>query len=137
MSLVNSIRIIGNLGKDPEVRNLQNGAKVAKFSVATTERFTNAAGEKITNTDWHTVVVWRKLAEIAEAHLRKGMKVVIEGKMNYPTWQDKDGNTRYGAEIVGDRFEIINWNDAGGNASAPDPEPAEKENVAADDDLPF
>jgi single-strand DNA-binding protein len=105
---VNKVILIGNLGKDPEVRALENGAKLARFSIATSESFT----DKITNekkeiTEWHNIVVWRGLADVAENYLKKGMKVYIEGKLKTRSWQDESGAARYSTEIVADNLTML------------------------------
>ena len=105
---VNKVILIGNLGKDPEVRRLENGAIVANFSLATSEVFTDkSTGEKREVTDWHDVVVWRGLAEVAEKYLKKGYKVYVEGKLKKRSWQDKEGNTRYATEILAEEMTIL------------------------------
>ncbi|MCH2224865.1 MAG: single-stranded DNA-binding protein [Crocinitomicaceae bacterium] len=105
---VNKVILIGNLGKDPEVRHLENGAVVANFSIATSETYTDRnTGERRENTDWHNIVVWRGLAEVVEKYLRKGHKVYIEGKLKTRSWQDKEGNTRYTTEVVADEMTML------------------------------
>lgn len=105
---VNKVILIGNLGKDPEVRHLENGAIVANFSIATSEVYTDrATGERKENTDWHDIVVWRGLAEITEKYLKKGYKVYVEGKLKKRSWQDKEGNTRYTTEVLADEMTIL------------------------------
>ena len=92
---VNKVILIGNLGKDPEIRRLENGAVVATFSIATSESFTDKnSGEKKEITDWHDILLWRGLAEIAEKYIRKGTKIYVEGKLKKRSWQDKEGNTK-------------------------------------------
>lgn len=105
---VNKVIILGNLGKDPEIRTLENGTKVANFSMATSESYKNKEGQRVTNTEWHNVVLWRGLAEIAEKYLQKGSQVFIEGKIKTRTWDDKDGNKKYMTEIVGDNLVMLN-----------------------------
>lgn len=105
---VNKVILIGNLGKDPEVRHLENGAVVANFSIATSEVYTDkTTGEKVETTDWHDIVVWRGLAEVAEKYLKKGYKIYVEGKLKKRSWQDKEGNTRYTTEIIADELNIL------------------------------
>lgn len=105
---VNKVILIGNLGKDPEVRHLENGAVVASFPLATSEVYTDrSSGEKKEVTDWHDVVVWRGLAEVAEKYIRKGTKVYVEGKIKKRSWQDKDGQTRYSVEIIAEELTIL------------------------------
>lgn len=118
---VNKVILIGNLGKDPEVRHLENGAVVANFPIATSETYTDRnTGQKVENTDWHDIVVWRGLAEVVEKYVHKGTKVYIEGKLKKRSWQDKEGNTRYTTEVVADELTIL---------SRPD-KPAEQQNQA-------
>lgn len=105
---VNKVILIGNLGKDPEVRRLENGAMIASFPLATSEVYTDKnSGEKKEITDWHDIVLWRGLAEIAEKYIRKGTKIYVEGKLKKRSWQDKEGNTRYATEVVGDDITIL------------------------------
>ncbi|HQU57728.1 MAG: single-stranded DNA-binding protein [Phaeodactylibacter sp.] len=153
--MVNRVILIGNLGRDPEVRRLENGAVVAKFPIATNENYKDKSGAWQTQTEWHDIVVWRTLAERAESTLKKGMGVYIEGKLTHRAWQDQDGNNRRTTEVVGSYFRIISsgsggkrdGSDAGGgyfpseddeiaapNNSGPVPEEAPNQ---ADDDLPF
>ena len=108
MAGVNKVILIGNLGKDPEVRHLENGAVVANFPIATSESYTDKnTGQKVENTDWHDIVVWRGLAGVVEKYVRKGQKVYIEGKLRKRSWQDKDNNTRYTTEVVADELTIL------------------------------
>jgi single-strand DNA-binding protein len=105
---VNKVILIGNLGKDPEVRHLENGASVANFSIATSESFTDKnTGEKREITDWHNIVVWRGLAKVVEQYLKKGMKVYVEGKLKTRSWQDEQKNTRYTTEVVADNLTML------------------------------
>jgi single-strand DNA-binding protein len=105
---VNKVILIGNLGKDPEIRRLENGAMIASFPLATSEVYTDKnTGDKKEITDWHDVVLWRGLAEIAEKYIRKGTKIYVEGKLKKRSWQDKEGNTRYTTEVVGDDITIL------------------------------
>jgi single-strand DNA-binding protein len=107
MAGVNKVILVGNLGKDPEIRTLENGRSVASFSLATSETYKNKAGEKVTNTEWHNVVLWSPLAEIADKFLKKGNQVYIEGKITNRTYNDKDGNKKYITEIVGQNMTLI------------------------------
>ncbi len=159
--MVNRVILIGNLGKDPEVRRLENGAVVAKFSVATNENYKDKSGEWQQQTEWHDVVLWRNLAERAEAQLFKGAQIYLEGKLTHRSWQDQDGNNRRTTEVVANYFRLLSRKDgdSGGNSSyfpspddeksysnvppenkpeAPAPAPnGEQLPEAADDDLPF
>ena len=105
---VNKVILIGNLGKAPEVRHLENGAVVANFPIATSESYTDKnTGQRVDQTEWHNIVLWRGLAEVAEKYLHKGSKVYIEGKLKTRQWQDKDGNNRYTTEVVGDQMTML------------------------------
>ena len=99
-TLRNKVQLIGNLGANPEVVNLESGKKLAKFSIATNESYKNAKGEKVEDTQWHNVIAWGKTAEIVENYLTKGNEVAIEGKLVNRNYDDKDGNKRYVTEVV-------------------------------------
>ncbi len=107
MAGVNKVILVGNLGKDPEVRHLEGGSAVANFTLATTEVYKDKTGARQEQTEWHNIVVWRGLAEIAEKYLKKGMTIYVEGKLRSRSWDDKEGNKRYTTEIVGDTFTIL------------------------------
>lgn len=108
MSGVNKVILIGNLGADPEVRHLQNGATVANFRIATSETYKDrSTGEKREQTEWHSIVAWRALGELTEKYLRKGSKVYVEGKLRTRSWQDRDGNTRYTTEVHADEMTLL------------------------------
>jgi len=107
MAGVNRVILIGNLGKDPEIRSLEGGVKVANFSLATTETYKGKNGEKVEQTEWHNIVLWRGLAEVAESYLKKGNSIFIEGKIKTRDWTDKDGNKRYTTEIVADNMVML------------------------------
>jgi single-strand DNA-binding protein len=116
---LNKVMIIGNLGRDPEVRTTPQGSKVASFSVATTERYNDRQGQRQEKTEWHNVVLWNKTAEIAEKYLRKGSNVFIEGKLQTQSWDDQQtGQKRYRTEIVGDRMQMLGGrsDNMGGNS---------------------
>jgi len=153
MAGINKVILIGNLGADPEVRHLENGASVANFRLATTEklriRTTDAQGretwENREQTEWHNVVAWRGLATIAERFLRKGSKVYVEGKLRNRQYQDKDGRDRYITEVVVDEMLMLDRANTEGGAPAA-PRPANQTAPASspvstpspiDDDLPF
>ena len=105
---VNKVILIGNLGKDPEVRSLESGVKLARFPIATTESYTDkTSGERREITDWHNIVVWRGLADVVENYLKKGMKVYVEGKIKTRSWQDESGITKYTTEIVADNMTML------------------------------
>ena len=108
MSGVNKVILVGRLGKDPEVRNLENGATVANFTMATSETYKDkTTGEKKEITDWHNVVLWRGLAEIAQKYLHKGSLVYIEGRLRTRSWEDKEGNRKFATEVVGDNLIML------------------------------
>ena len=98
-ALKNKVQLIGHLGAKPEVKDTENGRKLAQFNLATSESYRNAKGEKITETQWHRIVAWGKLAEIAEKYLDKGKEVAVEGKLVNRSYTDKDGNKKYITEI--------------------------------------
>ncbi len=98
-ALKNKVQLIGNLGNAPEVRNTENGKKLVRFSIATNESYRNSKGEKITETQWHNLIAWGKIADIAEKYLAKGTEVAIEEKLMNNNYTDKDGNKRYNTEI--------------------------------------
>jgi single-strand DNA-binding protein len=98
-ALKNKVQLIGNLGNTPEIKTLETGKKMARFSVATNEIYRNANGEKITDTQWHNLVVWGKMADIAEKYLAKGREVLIEGKIVNRSYNDKEGQKKYVTEI--------------------------------------
>ena len=135
MAGVNKVILVGNLGKDPEVRHLEGGAAVANFTLATTEVYKDKTGTRQEQTEWHNIVVWRGLAEIAEKYLKKGMTIYVEGKLRTRSWDDKEGHKRYTTEIVGDTFTILskkeNTNSSGtaNDSLSSDPK--------TEDDLPF
>jgi single-strand DNA-binding protein len=104
---VNRVMLIGNMGKDPEVQFLEGNIGVAKFSLATTETFKDRTGKLISQTEWHTVVLWRGLAELAQKFLHKGSLVYIEGRLRTRSWEDKDGNKKFATEVVGDNLIML------------------------------
>ncbi len=160
MGSLNKVMLIGNLGKDPDVRAIPSGVKVASFSIATSESYTNRDGQKVDKTEWHNIVLWRGLAEIAEKYLHKGSQVYIEGRLQTRSWDDQNGNKRYTTEIVGDSMVMLGkpggnreggFNQGGGEDSFSQEPPREQSQdrggrsayqpssmpPAAEDDLPF
>lgn len=117
MASVNKVILIGNLGKDPEVRHLEGGVAVARFPIATSESFKDKNGEKQERTEWHNIVLWRGLAEVAEKYLRKGQSVFIEGKIRTNSYQDKEGVQRYSTEIVADNMTMLSAREGGNGGS--------------------
>ncbi len=99
-TLRNTVQLIGHVGNDPEIVNLESGKKLAKFSIATNESYKNSKGEKITDTQWHNIVAWGKTAELVENYVPKGKEVGIEGKLTSRSYEDKDGVKRYVTEVV-------------------------------------
>ncbi len=104
---VNRVTLIGNLGKDPEIQHLEGNIAVAKFPLATTESFKDKSGQMASQTEWHTVVLWRGLAELAQRYLHKGSLVYIEGRLRTRNWEDKDKNRRFATEVVGDNLVML------------------------------
>jgi len=141
MAGINKVILVGNLGKDPEVRHLENGAAVANFPVATTESYKDKNGNRQEQTEWHNIVLWRGLAQVAEQYLKKGSQVYIEGKIRSRSWQDKEGNTRYTTEIVGDNMTMLGSrgeNSASKTAENSKTAPADhNQEEDSKDDLPF
>ena len=131
MAGVNKVILVGNLGKDPEVRYLDNGVAVANFSLATTENYKNKEGERVSQTEWHNIVLWRGLAEVAEKWLKKGSSVYVEGKIRTRKWEDKNGNTRYSTEILGDNMTMLGGKPVSESPAESVPYSGKKE------DLPF
>jgi single-strand DNA-binding protein len=104
---VNKVILIGNVGKDPEVRYLDNNLPICKMSLATSEVYKNKAGEKVTTTEWHNIILWRGLAEVAEKYVKKGSQVYIEGRLRTRSFDDKDKIKRYTTEIVADVMQLL------------------------------
>lgn len=115
--MINKVILIGNLGKDPEVRHLESGIAVAKFSVATNESYKDKSGEWQTLTEWHDIVAWRGLAERVERDLKKGKLAYVEGKLTHRKYQDKDGNDRYITEVVANLVRVLERRESTGNSS--------------------
>lgn len=152
---VNKVILVGNVGKDPETRHLEGGNTVSKFSLATSEVYKNKDGEKITNTEWHNIVLWKGLAEIAEKYVKKGSQLYIEGRIRSRSYTDQDNNTKYITEIIGDVMQMLGKKSEGGpqdepvrkssSSSETDQSSAKPQDIMADlskpqndvDDLPF
>ena len=138
MSSVNKVILLGRLGKDPEVRNFQNGGKVVNFSLATSERYKDRDGNQQEKTEWHNVAIFNeKLGEIAEKYLRKGSLVYIEGQMQTRKWQDQSGNDRYSTEVALPAYRgaivMLGPKDAGGDAGGAFDNDAPRQRKTADD----
>jgi single-strand DNA-binding protein len=145
MSGINKVILVGNLGKDPEVRHLEGGAVVAKFPLATSESYKTKDGQRIDQTEWHNIVMWRGLAESAEKYLRKGSLVYVEGKIRTRSWDDKEGNKRYSTEIIADTMTMLSSkrSEESQHGSSEQKPNTSEENQSVDtpnpsgDDLPF
>ena len=140
MASLNKVMLIGNLGKDPEVRYTASGQAVASFSLATSEKFKNKSGDWEERTEWHNVTLWGKQAEIAGEYLAKGRTVFIEGRLQTRKWQDKSGNDRYTTEIVGERMQMLSPKGERRSDAPSGPAPAGgsyEEPPFQDDDIPF
>ena len=114
MASVNKVILVGNLGRDPEVRYMPNGDAVANFSIATTETWKDKNGMRQEKTEWHNIAMYRRLAEIAGEYLKKGSSVYIEGRLQTRKWQDKQGNDRYTTEIIADQMQMLSGRNSGG-----------------------
>ena len=148
--MLNKVTLIGNLGRDPEIRHFEGGSQVAKFSLATNENYRDKNGEWHTRTEWHDIVCWGPLAERVERNLKKGQLVYVEGKISTRKWQDKDGNDRYTTEIVSNIVKSLERREAS-TASVPDSgfpsiedrfetsqsNTVQSESSSTEDDLPF
>jgi single-strand DNA-binding protein len=141
---VNKAILVGFVGADPEVRYLDSGTPVCNFRLATSEIYKNKNGERVTSTEWHNVVLWRGLAEVAEKYIKKGSQVYVEGRIKTRSWDDKDGNKRYTTEIIADNMQMLGKR----TDLPPESEKQEKESsveekedngpeIEETDDLPF
>lgn len=141
MAGINKVILVGNLGKDPDVTTLESGVKKANFSLATTEVYKNREGERVENTEWHNIVLWRGLAEVAEKYLKKGQPIYLEGAIKRRSWDDEHGNKRYAFDIVGDKMIMLGGkrdDNAGYTESKNAAEPPEiTSDDTVNDDLPF
>lgn len=143
---LNKATLIGNLGADPEIRSTNTGTRVATLSVATSRRWTSKSGEQQEKTEWHRVVCWDKLAEIAERYLKRGDRLYVEGRIEYRQWEGQDGQTKYTTEIRAMEMIMLGGSGGreGGQQSAPAPagksadfSEFSNESLAGEDDLPF
>lgn len=145
---VNKVILVGNVGKDPEVRHLDSGVAVANFPLATSESYTAKNGDKVTTTEWHNIVLWRGLADVAEKYVTKGRQLYIEGRIRTRSYDDKDGNKRYITEIYGDVMQMLGTRDnnqsgdpnGGSSSSASSQSSTQELDIdvpEGDDDLPF
>lgn len=137
---INKVILVGNVGKDPEVKYLESGTAVARFSLATNETYKNKNGEKVTNTEWHNIEVWRGTAEFVEKYIKKGTQLYVEGKIRTENWEDKEGNKRYTTKILVDSLQLLGKREDGSEMGQP---PIEQNNGGSmqheeeADDLPF
>lgn len=149
MASLNKVMLIGNLGKDPEVRYTTSGTAVASFSLATSERFKNRSGDWEDRTEWHNVTLWGRLAEIAGEYLAKGRTVYVEGRLQTRKWQDREGRDRYTTEVVADKMQMLGGGRgeggagrqgagrAAGDTGAGDAPGYDEPVFNPDDDIPF
>ncbi len=139
--MLNKVTLIGNLGQDPEIRYAQNGNAVATLSIATSESWKDKeTGEKVEKTEWHRIVLFSRLAEIAEKYLQKGSQIYLEGKLQTRKWEDKDGNQRYTTEVVGGMMKMLGSRGEGKPQEAKQgaaPAPSETVDDDFDMDIPF
>ena len=129
---MNKVILIGNVGKDPEVKTLEGGNMVASFPLATSESYKNKQGEKVDKSEWHNIVIWGNLAKVVESYVQKGTKLALEGKIQTRTWDDKEGNKRYATDIVCNNMTMLGGKPS--NDSAPATASAPEDNS---DELPF
>jgi single-strand DNA-binding protein len=140
MAGVNKVILVGNLGKDPEIRHLENGRAVTNFSLATSEIYKNKEGERVTNTEWHNIVLWTPLAEVAEKYLKKGSQVYLEGKLTNRSYDDKEGVKRYICEVVVRDMTLLGkpQGDSGSDQTSGEQSTSQIADANTDlDDLPF
>tara|TARA_B100001564_G_C20531673_1_gene620077 strand:+ start:499 stop:915 length:417 start_codon:yes stop_codon:yes gene_type:complete len=138
MAGVNKVILLGHLGKDPDVKKLDSGKSVANFSLATSEVYKNKEGEKVTNTEWHNIVLWSPLAEIAESYLKKGSQLYLEGKISNRSYEDKDGVKKYISEVVGRDITLLGKPTSESSNENSNNEGATNSSVSDEvDDLPF
>jgi single-strand DNA-binding protein len=138
---VNKVILIGNLGRDPEVQNFENGVKKAAFTLATTEAYKGKDGEKTTHTEWHNIVMWRGLADVAERFLKKGNTIYVEGRIRKREYEDKEGQKKFIYEILGDSMQMLGGGPRRdeGNGTATTGEELKMDTLVntPEDDLPF
>ncbi|MEK6805959.1 MAG: single-stranded DNA-binding protein [Pseudomonadota bacterium] len=146
---INKVILVGNCGKDPEARTLPSGGNVTNITVATTEGWKDKNGEKQERTEWHNIVMYAKLGEIAAQYLKKGQQVYIEGRIQTRKWQDKEGKDRYSTEIIANDMQMLGGKGGGGGGSTASYDSGEKSSTPAkkstggsdkgfeDDDIPF
>lgn len=119
---INKVMLIGNLGKDPDIQYLEGNIGVAKFPLATTETYKDKNGKLVSQTEWHTVVLWRGLAELAQKYLHKGSLIYVEGRLRTRSWEDKEGAKKFATEIVGDNLIMLDKKTENFGSSIPAPQ---------------
>ena len=125
---VNKVILVGNVGKDPETRYLDESTAITKFPMATSETYKNKSGERVSNTEWHNIVLWRGLAQVAEKYVKKGTQIYIEGRIKTRSYDDADGNKKYITEIVGDQMQLLGRRpDDGEGGQAQQSQPVQKQ----------
>jgi single-strand DNA-binding protein len=145
---INKVILVGNVGKDPEVKHLDSETAVANFPLATSENYTNKSGEKVENTEWHNIVCWRRLATLAENYIRKGSQLYIEGRIRTRSFDGQDGTKKYITEIYADTIQLLGRKGEPGQVEGnkiqqpttvrePPVDPVSYSNGNAEDDLPF
>jgi single-strand DNA-binding protein len=137
---INKVILVGNLGRDPEVQRFDNGVKKATFSVATTEVYKGKDGEKASHTEWHNIVLWRGLADVAENYLKKGNTVYVEGRIRRREYEDKEGQKKFIYEIIADVLQMLGSGARREDGGAPVPAETKEDSFTAptpEDDLPF
>ena len=137
MASVNKVILLGNLGRDPEVRYTAGGSPVANFTMATSERWTDPSGEKKEKTEWHRIVVWGKQAEIVGEYLKKGRPVYVEGSLQTREWNDREGNKRHTTEVRAQRIQLLGRPEAQHPPTGAGEEVAEPNPGFSEDDIPF
>jgi len=138
--MVNKVILIGNVGGDPDVKYFNEGVAVARFSLATTEVYNNKNGERVSQTEWHNIVLWRNLAQVAEKYVKKGMTLYIEGRLRTRSWDDQNGAKRYTTEIYGDSMQMLSRKQEATEKTPETPvsiSPVNLMNNDDSDDLPF
>ena len=134
--MLNRVTLVGHVGKDPDVRHLDNGVSVARFSLATNETYTDKSGERKTTTEWHNIVVWRGLADTVEKYVKSGSLLYVEGKLKTSSYDDKDGVKHYRTDIICDNFRMLGKKE---NSTQDAPKESTQESAVPEptDDLPF
>ncbi len=140
--MINRVQLIGNTGKDPEIRTLQSGKKVATFSLATSETFKDHNGDKKTETQWHNIKIWGTLVAVVELYVKKGQLLYVEGKISYSSYDDKDGNKKYVTEIIVNNLQMLGGKKSDDVATRAEPQAegpkTDRPNTSdGSDDLPF